>query len=642
MNRFAAPLPLLMATATAALCAGAISYGAPSACAQAATAPAKTLLEMGPGAVKRLTPSSAQVTVTRSADTTAPGTIVAIAPGTESYPGVALKPEGGAPWDLSAYGHVAARVTNLGAKPLTLALRVDNAGDWRDNPWNTESITLAPGASGVVTVIFGRSYGHKPGYALKPAAVVGLLLFAGKSDAPQSFRIESLTAGGPAGEMPPVAPEDIRVKPKDGRLLTETTQLSTHSAQATRFTESGPSPELHLAFLAGDGEQSVSLKPAQGRWDLRDCLEVRVRLRNDGKVPVSPRVWLESNGGPSDTVTTTLAPGAEREVVIPFAGASVADPGQKGSGSRLTSDAVSAVTLATDGAGGARVLRVEEVRADVPPAPALPAWLGKRPPVEGDWVRTLDDEFRGPTLDPARWSIYGANYWDKQSHWSKENVLLGGGVVRLRYTKKTGFSNDDPSQKQTAYASGYLHTYDKWAQRYGYFEARMKLPTAPGLWPAFWMMPDRGAAAGPQGQRQDTGNGGMEFDIMEYLTRWGPYRYNIAMHYDGYGKDHKSVGTDKIYVQPDKEGYLTCGLLWLPGAVTYYCNGRPVLHWEDPRISRVPEILMFTLPQGGWDNSPLVDDRLPDDFVIDYVRVWQRKDLATGGAAVAKTANATH
>jgi hypothetical protein len=37
---------------------------------------------------------------------------------------------------------------------------------------------------------------------------------------------------------------------------------------------------------------------------------------------------------------------------------------------------------------------------------------------------------------------------------------------------------------------------------------------------------------------------------------------------------------------------------------------------------------MFTLPSGGWDNSPLDDGRLPDDFVIDYVRVWQRKDLA--------------
>jgi beta-glucanase (GH16 family) len=202
--------------------------------------------------------------------------------------------------------------------------------------------------------------------------------------------------------------------------------------------------------------------------------------------------------------------------------------------------------------------------------------------------------------------------------------------VTLRYERKGGPNNDDPTQKSTPYAAGYLHTYDRWAQRYGYFEARMKLPTAPGLWPAFWMMPDRGPSAGPeQWKRQDTANGGMEFDVMEHLDRWGPHRYNIAMHYDGYGKDHKAVGSDRIYVAPDKDGYITCGLLWTPGSAAYYCNGHEVLHWTDPRIANVPEILMFTLPQGGWDNDAVDDSRLPDGFAIDYVRVWQRRDLAS-------------
>ena len=125
-------------------------------------------------------------------------------------------------------------------------------------------------------------------------------------------------------------------------------------------------------------------------------------------------------------------------------------------------------------------------------------------------------------------------------------------------------------------------------QRYGYFEARVKLPTAPGLWPTFWLMPDRGAAAGPQWKRQDTGNGGMEFDIMEHLTRWGPYRYNIALHWDGYGKEHKAVGSATNYVQADKDGFITSGLLWTPGSAVFYCNGRELWRWEDPRVSNVP------------------------------------------------------
>jgi hypothetical protein len=32
---------------------------------------------------------------------------------------------------------------------------------------------------------------------------------------------------------------------------------------------------------------------------------------------------------------------------------------------------------------------------------------------------------------------------------------------------------------------------------------------------------------------------------------------------------------------------------------------------------------------GGYGNTLVDDTQLPDDFSIDYVRVWQRKDLAT-------------
>ncbi len=502
----------------------------------------KVLLDvMQQGAEKRLTPTSEQVTVARSQDHSTPGLNVTIQPGQEAYPGVNVKPEGAA-WNLSAFGHIAARVTNTGVKTLSIALRVDNGGDWRDNPWNTESVSLAPGQTGTITTIFGYSYGQKPGYALRPAAVVNLMLFAGKSETVQSFRIESLTAGGPAGETPPVAPDDVRLNPPRGALLVSAAKITSQNAEAM-LTGDANHPALRVVFPPAAGEQSVSLRPSVGRWDLRDFLEVRVAVYNDGATPITPRVRLESNGGVSDwlPVAAPLKPGTETEIVVPFAGVTAADLSRKETGSHVTSDSVSAVTLTADGTGSERRLSVLSVTAALPSV-SFPAWLGRRPPVAGDWVKTLDDEFNSAALDQSVWSMYGENYWDKQTHWSKDDVLLGGGVVRLRYEKKTGFNNDDPTQKPSDYAAGYLHTYDKWAQRYGYFEARMKLPTAPGLWPAFWMMPDRGMAAGPeQWKRQDTGNGGMEFDIMEHLTRWGPHRYNIAMHYDGYGKDHKQA-----------------------------------------------------------------------------------------------------
>src|SRR6202000_2127452 len=105
---------------------------------------------------------------------------------------------------------------------------------------------------------------------------------------------------------------------------------------------------------------------------------------------------------------------------------------------------------------------------------------------------------------------------DQRTHWSKDDVIVhGDGGITIRYEKKTGNQNDVPAGKQTDYAAGYLDSFGKWTQRYGYFECRMKLPTAPGLWPAFWLMPDRGEGVA---HRNSTYFGGMEFDILEHLT----------------------------------------------------------------------------------------------------------------------------
>ena len=455
------PLTFLIAAINTVVIGLAFTAFLPNALAQIARPePAKTLLDMSQVFGKRLVPTSDQVTAIRSQGSGVKELEVTIQPGKDAYPGLNIKPEGIA-WNLSAFGHIDARVVNTGTKPLSLALRVDNAGDWKDNPWNTESLSLAPGQSGTVTTIFGYAYGHKPGYALKPAAIVNLLLFVGQSDTVQSFRIESLAAGGQTGEMPAVAPEDVRLKPPHGALLSAGVKVDSQGGQAA-LTGATDHQSLQIVFPPIPGVHSVSVTPNIGRWDLRDYLAVKVLVRNMGQTPVTPRVRLESNGGVSDWVLSAapLRPGTASEISVPFGGALPADLTRKETGSHVTSDAVSAVILASDGGGpGEQRLRVESIQAASMPNMTLPSWLGQRPPVPGDWVKTLDDEFNGPTLNKSVWSIYGDNFWDQQTHWSKADVLLGSGVVRLRYEKKTGFSNDDPAQKPSAYAAGYLHTY---------------------------------------------------------------------------------------------------------------------------------------------------------------------------------------
>lgn len=562
------------------------------------------------------------------------GVVVTCRPGASDYPGVVLKPEG-AVWDLSAFGHVDARVVNTGPVACGVCLRVDNEGDWTTNPWNSETLWLNPGEGGTVRVRFGYSWGQ-PGYALDPAKVNQLLVFVGKSDREQSFRVETVVAGGRAGEKAPVDPNQLRVRPPGGVLLGEGTavdggqQLSALSGAVAELVEADGAQALRLALPAGADEAHALLRPTAGMWDLSQWFQVVVRVRNGGEKAATVRARLDSRGRVGEWVTAKepLAPGAEADVVLPFAGSMavfgpLGEPTSGGTG--FESDRANGVAVGAAGEGE-RVLVVSSVRALVPPPPALPEWLGQRPPVEGEWAQTLAEEFDGPVLNDAVWSIRHPNYWDKRSHFSADNVILGDGNLRLRFERKRGHADDDPAKPETDWATGFITSTTKWRQRYGYFECRMKLPTAPGMWPAFWMMPDRGPDAGPG--RESTSNGGMEFDILEYLVRYGPYRYNIAWHWDDYGENHKSNGTERIYVQPDAEGFITAGLLWEPGRITFYANGEAVLQCTDPRVASVPEYILFTAVSGGWGGNDLTGEGLPDDLVLDYVRAWQRSDWA--------------
>ncbi|HWI59011.1 MAG TPA: glycoside hydrolase family 16 protein, partial [Bacillota bacterium] len=337
---------------------------------------------------------------------------------------------------------------------------------------------------------------------------------------------------------------------------------------------------------------------------------------------------LESAPGITEWISASkpMAPGGTQQVTLPFGSNSaitMLTDGRMLGASPFESDRASGIAIAATGEGEASLV-LESIQAVVPPPPTLPDWLGQRPPVPGNWKQTLAEEFDGNAINEAVWTIYHPNYWDKQSHFSKANVILDHGVVRLRFEKKRGHADDDPAKPQTDWATGFLTSTHKWTQKYGYFECRMKLPKAPGMWPAFWMMPDRGPEAGVS--REDTHNGGMEVDILEYLARYGPFRYNIAFHWDGYGKEHKSIGTDRLYVQPDKEGFYTAGLLWEPGRMSFYCNGTLIAQWADARVASVPAYILFTAVSGGWGGNELTGEGLPDDLVIDYVRAWQKVD----------------
>lgn len=565
-----------------------------------------------------------------------------------SFPGILLTP--GTPWDGSKHGRVEARITNLGADRLRVSFRIDDSTRFQDAKTSAEVVGIPPGESRVVSVYYGYSYGQYKS-PFDASHIAQAIVFGAKMDKEQKFRIEEIRPAGSVGEAPKGDPSTAAVKPPQGVLFgpgiaLEAAQLK--PAGGAKAVKEPGTNALRIDFSGASGE-AVLFKPAVGFWNLNQHLRVKVKVQNAGSAPVQPAVRIESRGGPSGTVSAAapIAPGREAEIAVPFEAKvpwrGISDPdqlvlevkkdweGEPGTGTKYASNVTTGITILPGGAGGAKALRITSITADVPPAPELPAWLGQRPPVEGEWVKTFEDNFEGNTLDLTKWNTYtdGAFHIGKHTHYSKDNVIVKDGKVRLHLEKKHGHHNDDPTMEANDIATGYLDTFGKWTQRYGYFEARMKNPTAPNMFLAYWLMPDRGLGKKADFKRDSTRGKGMEFDIMETLSIWGPYRHDFGMHFDNYDKYHKTCGTLNIYFQPDKEGFVTVGMLWLPGQVVLYDNGKETARWESPRIGAEQQYIIFDLVTGGWETEALDEKQLPQDYVIDYVRVWQRKDLAS-------------
>ena len=105
--------------------------------------------------------------------------------------------------------------------------------------------------------------------------------------------------------------------------------------------------------------------------------------------------------------------------------------------------------------------------------------------------------------------------------------------------------------------------------RYGYFEARIKLPKGKGTWPAFWMMPvnvDWNTNPWPRCG---------EIDIMEEVG-YHPNYVSSSIHCDAYNHTKGTQKTHEMYLQTAEDEYHIYGLEWTAGQMTFYVDGRLV------------------------------------------------------------------
>jgi len=223
------------------------------------------------------------------------------------------------------------------------------------------------------------------------------------------------------------------------------------------------------------------------------------------------------------------------------------------------------------------------------------------PPAGTKWELAWADEFEGAALDETKWNRLG-DWPRRDGYWVREDACLSGRGTLLLRTRKDG----------ERYTCGAVNTRGKFEHAFGYYVARCKLPRQEGHWPAFWLMADGVNTVGNQGRD------GTEIDIME--APWRDGRLTSNLHWDGYGKDHRSAGTN--FCRPEvMEGWHTFSLLWLPEEYVFYVDGREIWRTAQGGVSQVPEFIKLTEEIGKWGGE-IQKAALPDYFEVDYVRVY--------------------
>ena len=145
-------------------------------------------------------------------------------------------------------------------------------------------------------------------------------------------------------------------------------------------------------------------------------------------------------------------------------------------------------------------------------------WADPQPPIPGNWTLKFNETFEGS-------NALNGNRWRLGTHHSgtvgagginPKNISISGGKLKIKATTE----DIKYSAKNYSYSTGELSTFRTFAQRYGYFEARIRYPAVKGLWPAFWLMPDRGT----YGERDDYMRSYLKFN----LSSSGIYTFNSA------------------------------------------------------------------------------------------------------------------
>ena len=245
-----------------------------------------------------------------------------------------------------------------------------------------------------------------------------------------------------------------------------------------------------------------------------------------------------------------------------------------------------------------------------------------------DYQLVWSDEFDGTELDSAKWGYQignGSNGWgnNEREYYRAENAVVKDGYLTI-IAKKESYNGFD-------YTSARIRTIHKGDWKYGKIEMRAKLPLGKGIWPAFWMMPTSSVYGGWAASG--------EIDIMEYLGHDTTTVYG-TLHYGGAWPNNVHTGSSyKISGKGFNSDFHIFTLIWEEGKMQWLVDGKlyqtQTSWYTSGAAFPAPfdqdfHIILNLAVGGNWPGYPDATTQFPQEYTIDYVRVYQNVTAVKG------------
>jgi len=245
--------------------------------------------------------------------------------------------------------------------------------------------------------------------------------------------------------------------------------------------------------------------------------------------------------------------------------------------------------------------------------------------VNPNWKLVWSDEFDGSSVDTTKWGFEidgkGGGNGEMEYYTDKpENAHIENGHLLITAIK----DGTDANGKKHKFTSARMTTKGKFSWKYGRFEARIKVPTGKGVWPAFWLMPEDAVYGGWASSG--------ELDIMEEVGD----KPNTAFGTIHYGdKWPRNVHTGDKYILPSgilADDWHVYAVEWEEGVIRWYIDGNlyetqtkwytKAAPFPAPFDQKFFIILNFAVG-GAWPGKPSADTPFPQTMDVDYVHVYQ-------------------